>query len=335
MKKIIRNNYKLVLIFISGFIVSVGIVKATTYISGSNVEYSGSLTSDNVQDAIDELYTSYKSKPLITAWEYHETGSSKCINGEEDTCKITTCYKSGSTCTQGTVIKYYVNDNLYHYFYVLRDDGTKITMQQRENTIRNIAWHAGENNNSYGPDTVLPMLEQATSTWTNVNILEYTPGSTTLYENAYTGCSYSVGTEISGYIPTCGTNKYTMSTRRARSRMITVLEAASTGCLVYKDGSKYPGIMGNSTNSNNSGSCPDYMHNYLSISSDPSYGGSYSDDTVNEIGEESIGYWTMSAYGNTSGDAWGVYRHGRLYAYSVYRTDSGARAVVEITKSNL
>ena len=333
MKEQIKKNIIYLIPFTLGIILSVIVVGATTYISGSNVGYSNSkLTSDNIQDAIDELYTLSKTKTKIKAWEYHETGTKRCISGEEDTCISTTCYKSGSTCETGTVIKYYVNDNLFHYFYVLRDNGTTITMQQRENTIRNIAWHAGENDNSKGPDNILPILEQTTSTWTNVNVLEYTPGSTALYQNANTGCTYSSGASGT-YLTSCGTNTYTMSARKARARMITAFEVSSTGCLVYKDGSTYTNIVGNSINAYNEGSCPDYMHNYLYDST--SYGGSYNNNTTNEVGTYDYGYWTMSADSGHYTNAWRVNHGGNLGNNSTSHTINGARAVVEITKSNL
>ena len=335
MKEKIKKNIIYLIPFTLGIVLSTIIVQATTYISGGNVGYNGALSSDNIQDAIDELYTLSRTKTKIKAWEYHETGNSKCINGEEDTCISTTCYKSGSTCEAGTVIKYYVNDNEFHYFYVLRDNGTTITMQQRENTIRNISWHAGANSNSSGPDTILPQLEYATSTWTNVNVLEYTPGTTTLYTNANTGCTFS-GRANGTYLTSCGTNTYTSSvlgTRTARSRMITILEASATGCLVYKDGAQYTNIMGNSINAYNRGSCPDYMHNYLYDST--SYGGSYKDNTRNALGKYDYGYWTLSASSSYSANAWIVSHSGYLDNYNTSYARFGARAVVEITKSNL
>ncbi len=315
-------------------VISISGVYAATIISSINVGYSNEsskLVADNVQDAIDEVYDKSFSKTTITAYEYSEQ-EPKCINGEEKTCIKTDCYKKGKTCKQGTVIKYYVKENEYHYFYVLRDDGTKITMQQRENTIRNIPWHAGENANREGPTTVLPALEQATSTWVNVNVLEYEPGVTNLYENAYTGCTY-IASETSDYKIRCETNTYTNSvlgTRKARARMITALEASATGCLVYKDGATDSRVIQPSINSNNQGSCPDFMHNYLYSSK--SFGGSYNNDTVNENGVYDNGYWTMSAYLSSTFQAWSVYRGGHLNCSTITLTLSGARAVVEITK---
>ena len=315
-KKLLKKIYKVLLCFILGIVLSITIAGATTYISGSNVGYSNlKLTSTNISDAIDELYTLSRTKTKIKAWEYHETGTKKCINGEEDTCISTTCYKTGSTCDQGTVIKYYVNDNLYHYFYVLRDNGTKITMQQRENTIRNIAWHSGENNNSYGPDTVLPMLEQATSTWTNVDILEYTPGITNLYDKPNVSCTYSTG----DYTISCDNNSYTNSTlgtRKSRARIITAKEVTNTGCLFGQ-----------------TESCPSFMYNYLNDST--SYGGGYDDNTANENNLGNYSYWTMSIVLDYPHSCWYVTYKGYLTYSYVSGLSQGARAVVEITKSNL
>ncbi len=313
MKKLTKS----ILAFTLGIITSLIVVKATTYISGSNVEYNNSkLTSTNINDAINELYTLSKTKKTIRAWEYHETGNNKCINGEEDTCISTECYKSGSTCETGTVIKYYVNDNEYRYFYVLRDNGTVITMQQRENTIRNIAWHSGENDNSYGPDTILSALEQATSIWTNVDILNYEPGVTNLYDGPNVSCTYKESNII------CDDNSYANSTlgiRKARSRMITAKEAHDTGCLVYS--------------SSTIGSCPDFMYNNLWQSK--SYGGSYENNTKNESNNYDCGYWTSSFSSGSITNSWYVYRRGGISLNSNVADDAGARAVVEITKSNL
>ncbi len=329
----IKRNYKLIVGIIIGAILTGTTVYAATIISSINVGYSNEdskLIADNVQDAIDEVYDKSFNKELITAYEYSEENP-KCINGEEKTCVKTDCYKKGKTCKQGTVIKYYVKENEYHYFYVLHDNGTAITMQQRENTIRNIPWHAESDDNTKGPDTILPQLEAATSTWVNVNVIEYEPGVTTLYENANTGCTYTAS-ETSDYKIRCDKNTYTSSvlgTRKARARMITALEASSTGCLVYKKGETDKRVIPPSINIHNNGSCPDWMHNYLYQST--SYGGSYNNNTVNEDGKYDHNYCTMSAYSGSTIVVWNVIRDGHLDNRGT-TTGTGARAVVEITK---
>ncbi len=332
-----KERIKVIVAFILGVILTGTTVYAATIISSINVGYNNGnskLVADNVQAAIDEVYDKSFNKTSITAYEYHEQEPNKCINGEEKTCVKTDCYKKGKTCKQGTVIKYYVKENEYHYFYVLRDDGTKITMQQRENTIRNIPWHAESNDNTKGPTTVLPALEQATSTWVNVNVLEYEPGVTTLYENAYTGCTYTKS-ETSDYKIRCEANTYTSSVlgiRKARARMITAQEAGSTGCLVWKDAATDSRVLGTSKNAYNQGSCPDWMHNYLYQSKN--YDGSYNNDTLNESGIYDKGYWTMSALFYYTLFAWYVDIGGTLNCgNNTAITNFGARAVVEITKS--
>ena len=327
--------------FILGFlivlIISITVTYAGTIITSEEISYDNSksnLSSTNVKDAVDEIYDKTFTKKKIIAYTYSETGSNKCINGEEKTCQETKCYenKTAGSCVQGTIIKYYVNATEQKVFYVLHDDGDTITMQQRENTVRNIPWYASANNNSYGPTTILPYLESATATWTNVEFQEYTAGYTNLFENAYTGC-----TKTSDYKITCSVNTYnsdsanlTLAKRKVRARMITAQEASSTSCLVWKDGSKDSTIMGDSINAYNNGSCPDWMHNYLYQST--SFGGSYDDNTVNENGEYNWDYWTMSVATDATTHAWHVYREGNLGSHHTSSDDNGARAVVVIKK---
>ena len=107
--------------------------------------------------------------------------------------------------------------------------------------------------------------------------------------------------------------------------MITVQEASSTSCLVYKDGSTNSTIVGNSIDAYNQGSCPDWMHNYLYQST--LYGGSYEDNTVNEND-----YWTMSAHSSSSPRTWFVNHGGNLRNDNTSYTGHGARAVIQIDK---
>ncbi len=309
----IKRNYKLIVGIIIGAILTGTTVYAATIISSINVGYSNessNLVADNVQDAIDEVYDKSFNKDLITAYEYSEEDP-KCINGEEKTCVKTDCYKKGKTCSQGTVIKYYVKENEYHYFYVLHDNGTTITMQQRENTVRNIIWNEKDSSSSKGPLIILKALEQATSTWTNVNVLEYTPGVTELNGNKFTGCTLTEDKKIK-----CEDNNYILETKKVRARMITALEVVSTGC-------KY----------DIHNTCPDFMFNYLYNSIN--FGGSYNDNTLDESGEYNFDYWTMSVSISASyHDAiWIVRRAGDITYDTMIANHMGARAVVEINKT--
>ena len=275
---------------------------------------------------------------VIEAYNYQEDkiATNYCINGEEETCEKTTCLENSdaNSCTQGTIVRYAVNDTESHYFYVLHDDGATLTLQQRENTVKNIPWYQDSNDSTKGPITVITKLEEATKTWSNVNDMTYQMGTTNFNgTNAFTGCTVD-----SSYKVTCSVNTYnsdanalTFPKRTAKARMITAQEANSTSCLAWKDGSKDSTIMGSSINSYNQGSCPDWMHNYLYQSK--TFGGSYEDNTVNEKGEYNWEYWTMSADSSYSPRAWFVYRGGALSNdLDTSNPGLGARAVIQIDK---
>ena len=292
---------------------------------------------------------------VIQAYNYQEdkTATNYCINGEEETCEKTTCLEDSdaNSCTQGTIVRYAVSDTENHYFYVLHDDGATLTLQQRENTVKNVPWISKEDyiaaggteaeygtngNNTKGPITAITKLEEATKTWSNVNDMTYQMGTTNFNgTNAFTGC-----TTDSNYKATCSVNTYnsdanalTFPKRTAKARMITAQEASSTSCLQWKDNSKDSTIMGSSIDSNNHGSCPDFMHNYLYHSK--TYGGSYEDNTVNENGDDNESYWTMSVISSNFFASFIVHRGGNINASYISTTaTNGARAVIQINKNS-
>ena len=320
MKKIVKKNYKILIGIIIGIIISTTIVySAENILTGGDISYDNKTSGEKtVQGAIDELYSKLYDKPPITAYTYNENkeDSNYCVNGEERTCEKTDCYtkKEANSCPQGTIIKYYVRENEYHYFYVLHDNEKTITMQQRENTVRNISWNENGSSISKGPITILNALEQATSTWTNVNVIEYEPGVTELNGNKYTDC-----TPTEDYKVTCDSNAYTSETRKARARMITVQEASETGCSILT-----------SNNDNLAGTCPDWMHNYLRDS--VGYKGSYQNYTYDKIKESYDDYyWTMSV-NFSNGNVWIIDRRGESFLQVSNNVGGGARAVVEINK---
>lgn len=290
---------------------------------------------------------------VIQAYNYQEdkTATNYCINGEEETCEKTTCLENSdaNSCIQGTIVRYAVSDTENHYFYVLHDDGATLTLQQRENTVKNVPWISKEDyitaggteeeygtngNNTKGPITAITKLEEVTKTWSNVNDMTYQMGTTNFNgTNAFTGCTV----DYSNYKIACSVNTYnsdanalTFPKRTAKARMITVQEASSTSCLVYKDGSKDSTIMENAIDAYNDGSCPDWMHNYLYQST--SYGGSYNDNTANENGEYDWNYWTMSSDSSYSLSSWNVTRAGHVGSLGI-STNLGARAVIQIDKN--
>ena len=330
-KGFVHKNFR----FVLGIIVGIFLAWTTVYaVATKDITYDNTtsgLTSTNLQGAIDELNTKATTKikeaeakcpdgykctkqatNIVAAYTYN---SSSCITGEESTCVQTSCYenKSSGSCPAGTIIKYKVNDSEEKYFHVLHDDGTTMTLQQRETTVRNHPWYDNNGNtvdNRIGPLGVLPELESATSGWTNVNDQTYTMGTTNFNNtNSYTGCSsYN----------SCTRNTYTLGQRTAKARMITVQEATALGCTTSKQ------------------SCPNWMNNYLNGST--SNGGTV-DDGTHPDAPDNRGYWTMqttstietdSAYDGLFAKAWGLSSNGSLqtYTYPAY----SARAVVVVNK---
>ena len=251
----------------------------------------------------------YSNSNILMAYKYDYDPTNNptgCITGEEESCEQIPVKKSVSLLP-GTIIKYKVNDTTEKYFHVLHDDGDKVTLQQRENTVNDVEWYSAANDNTKGPTTILASLESVTSNWTNVNNLTYRAGTTVLYENQYTGCTATAGTVL-----TCSSNKYTLGEKNVKARMITGQETAALEC---KNGT--------------SQSCPSWMNNYLYQST--SNGGTQVAKDSN--GKDTYGYWTMSANASNSEKPWFVLYNGSINGSNYTRTTNyGARAVVEINK---
>ncbi len=193
------------------------------------------------------------------------------------------------------------------YFYVFHDDGDTLTLQQRENTLDNIAWYGEAKDPKKGPLTVLAALEETTKDWSNVLDQTYKMGSTVFLTNSYTGCNKNNTTDEIN----CLSNVYTLPERTGKARMITVQEAVNLGCKWTKN------------------SCPVWMYNYL-----------YSSITNGGTVKGKVtSYWTMNVPTSDSSTwVWGIHDNGNLYYGSYNQTDStnyGVRAVVQIKKNYL
>lgn len=185
-------------------------------------------------------------------------------------------------------------------------------MQSQKNIRNNLEWaydfeDASDSSsahtaiNTRGPEVALANIQYDTQSWTNVNQKTFTLGTTTLYNNKYTGCTST----------SCTTNKYTMTSKTTRARLITMQELISLGC------------------SSSNGSCPLWISNYLSTShsaNSDSSSGTAADTSANSS------YWTLSADSSNNINAWIVQGSGRLYSTSTSYATQGIRAVVEISK---
>jgi len=316
-----RKNFSFLIIGLTiGMLISGIGVYATTILSSSEVSYDNSKSnslSNNVQGSIEELYKkssncttgscSLTQSNFYVGYTYNQTSgaSNYCVTGDEATCTRTDCYTSSNkTCPAGTIIDYIVSGtNTRVRFHVIKDKGKTMTMQSQKNTIYNLAWDSS-GVNTKGPTTILPQLEKATSSWTNVEDQTYTMGETVFKDNAFTGCSsYN----------SCTENKYTLGSKTVKARMITVQEANTFGC----------------TTSNSS--CPIWMYNYTYGAM--SYGGTVDDNIERTM--HNYGYWTMSSYQLDTIHAWYIAKNGHIYANYSTGTNLllyGARAVIEVSK---
>ena len=303
--------------------------------AGENITYDLYLWIDENVDDIEIMAKSFEGKIIVSsttspysneniikAYTYNQdsTAANYCVTGEEDTCVETTCYESieANSCASGTIVDYKVNDTDTVRFHVMYDNGNTMTMQSQKNTVYNVAWisatdYATANTdktecaydscNDEGPMTILPVLEEKTNGWKNVNPQTYTMGTTVFKTNAFTACSsYSE----------CAINTYTLDERTANARMITVQEASDLGCTADNK------------------SCPIWMYNYLQYST--SYGGTIDDTNIENAVNDNWGYWAMNANSINGSYAWHVLLHGKMSNDTIYSNKYCARAVVEINK---
>ena len=107
---------------------------------------SGSFVGGTVTHPNGSITVLKPANPNIVA--VYQYNASSCITGEESKCVN---IGPQATYKAGTIIKYKVNANTEKYFHVMFDNGTTLTMQQRENTIGATKWHDKANNNKEGP----------------------------------------------------------------------------------------------------------------------------------------------------------------------------------------
>lgn len=114
----------------------------------------------------------------------------------------------------------------------MRDELYGLVMQTQKNTIYNVAWNGNSSASiSDGPVTVLSAIENETASWSNVNSQTYTAGTTKFIANPLEGSSASAYTMCTDSydINKCTTNSYTLSSRTAKARLLTVQEAITAG----------------------------------------------------------------------------------------------------------
>ena len=230
----------------------------------------------------------------------------------------------------GDKYTYKVNDSDTFNFYVLSIEGDKVnlimdrnicedgTVATEQNTCL-VAWHAGANNNNYGPDTAMTYLYNGTKNWSNVPNMELTytdennSDSTT---DGYTGITTDNGVAtITGKNGVTNTTIGT-STQPLKARLPKESEVLGT------DGNHC---------TTNPGSCPAWLVEYLNDSSTPS--SSYYSN--NELISGLYGYWLLSSNPGYSDVARYVVYDGGVYYGSTTIGNYGARPVITVSLSDI
>lgn len=246
----------------------------------------------------------YTNKNIKAVYTYDDVNTeTRCITGEEATCQQISL-TSSDTASQGTIIKYAVNDSEEKYFYVLHDDGETMTLQQRENTIDSVYWSA-DGYNSSGPITVISELETITNSWTNVNNQIYTMGKTIFKNNSDTACFINGNFSTSQIECSYNTNSYVWAEKTSKVRLITAQEMSDLGCSAAEN------------------SCPIWAMNYLRDSL--KYGGTVS-------ASESNFYWAMTTQYYDNKYAFTIRSDGKTGLSYVKYSPTAARAVIVINK---
>lgn len=138
---------------------------------------------------------------------------------------VNPCAKRGAICnftrTEPIAFAIQVNSNDIYKFYVIADDGNKITLMMSEDLVEDVIWvddcYSQDSSSvcaDYGPTTALHELDTATRNWSNVPARAYT----------YSGLSPS------------GYRFYEDITRTMRARMVTYEELKNDSICHYLSG---------------------------------------------------------------------------------------------------
>lgn len=250
--------------------------------------------------------------------------SSTCTTGNEAGCLATNCYNNNAanSCPAGTIINYKVKEGEIVTFHVVTDLGTKLVLQSQRNIVYNTPWNSAAADNSRGPMTILPILENATSSWVNVNELVYQPGNTKFewVGSSFVTPTHSMGCSLQNVGGSCAKDSYVLAARRARARLLTFWEAINLGCYTFPGEKR----------------CPVWLYNYLYHSVD---NGGTANENSYQFDIDNKGYWLLSVSSTRDANAWTITtdsdNNDGLRSDITTSREYGARAVVEVNKSSV
>ena len=313
-------------------------MKGQTPKSGT-IKFSKGMVIEGVNLELDNLYYQVKDDNI-----------SKGTKGKKYATLVSDADTDGKI-SPGDEYTYEVMDNMEepYTFYVLSVEGDKVNLIMNSNICSdgtpadkdhqcNYAWHAGTNNNNYGPDTAMTNLYNATKNWTNVPNIDLSGENAYEDENnktdsakGYIGITTENGiTTITGKNgatnTTIGTEELSLKARLPREDEVTSQDA---GCHVRSSNADY-------------GTCSMWLVENLKYQNVSSYAGSGNTDKYNEINSNNgitniYGYWLLSSNPGGSYDARDVLCNGSVdhsgsYSYSGY---VGVRPVITVSLSDI
>ena len=316
-------------------------MKGQTPKSGT-IKFSKGMVVEGKNIELDNLYYQVKDDKVS------EGTKEKVISYSDYITKVSDADHDDKV-SPGDEYTYEVMDNMEepYTFYVLSVEGDKVNLIMNSNICNdgtpadkdhqcNYAWHAGEENNNYGPDTAMTNLYNATKDWTNVPdmIMNYEDeNNKTDSTKGYTGITTDTTTKVTtitgkqnktSQYQTFGNTTEPLKARLPREDEVTLTEA---GCHVYSSDADY-------------GTCSVWLVENLYYDSNFSTYCStcstkYSINNNNGI-TNIFGYWLLSS--RPGGSDYARYVNYRGYVHNLstsYASDNGLRAVITVSKSDL
>ena len=200
-----------------------------------------------------------------------------------------------------------VNAKQTYGFYVINNHHETIDLIMEKNLVDKETFYNKNNDNRYGPQTILKTLATVTSEWTNIPIIiDY------IYDGVgrdYTGKKGDYGylaLDIKNSVMTLKLNKDygrdLVIKPTTKARLLTIEESYNLGC------------------TRELGSCPAFLYQNLS--------------GLN-TNQEPFGYWLLSVNGANPLSAWNITYSGDTALNNVnYGTINGIRPVITIPKVN-
>ena len=223
-----------------------------------------------------------------------------------------------------------VNDEEVFNFYVLSTEGNNVNLIMDKNICEDgttnynssnnycmVEWHASVNSNSYGPDTAMKTLYNATKNWTNIDAIvidhpdKNYDGNNIGYKNIKTNNGETI---ITGN-PESKKTTIGTSTKPLKARFAKENETA-----LYCDTTP--------------GSCPFWIVENLTFNNDSAY--KYFENNNNKSFQKQIyGYWLLDSSPQNTQNASNVHYDGHLHYTNSTAQGYGIRPVITVPNNIL